>query len=66
MAQQPGLVSLRFSAYDLLSEMKNAARESGGGGGGGGGGLVANLCLALCDPMDCSLSGSSVHGIFQA
>ena len=60
MAQQPGLVSLRFSAYDLLSEMKNAARESGGGG------LVANLCLALCDPMDCSLSGSSVHGIFQA
>ena len=20
----------------------------------------------LCDPMDCSLSGSSVHGIFQA
>ena len=23
-------------------------------------------CLALCDPMDCSLPGSSVHGIFQA
>ena len=22
--------------------------------------------LTLCDPMDCSLSGSSVHGIFQA
>ena len=21
-------------------------------------------CLTLCDPMDCSLSGSSVHGIF--
>ena len=24
------------------------------------------LCLTLCDPMDYSLSGSSVHGIFQA
>ena len=24
------------------------------------------LCLTLCDPMDCSLPGSSVHGIFQA
>ena len=23
------------------------------------------LCLAVCDPMDCSLPGSSVHGIFQ-
>ena len=23
-------------------------------------------CLTLSDPMDCSLSGSSVHGIFQA
>ena len=42
---------------------------------------VAQLCLTLrvcresevalsyptlCDPMDCTLSGSSVHGIFQA
>ena len=24
------------------------------------------LCLTLCDPMDCSLPGSSTHGIFQA
>ena len=23
-------------------------------------------CSTLCDPMDCSLPGSSVHGIFQA
>ena len=23
-------------------------------------------CLTLCDPMDCSLQGSSVHGILQA
>ena len=27
---------------------------------------VAQLCLTLCNPMDCSLPGSSVHGIFQA
>ena len=27
---------------------------------------VAQLCLTLCDPMDCSLPGSPVHGIFQA
>ena len=24
------------------------------------------MCLILCDPTDCSLPGSSVHGIFQA
>ena len=24
------------------------------------------LCLTLCDPMGCSLPGSSVHGLFQA
>ena len=27
---------------------------------------VAQLCLTLCDLMDCSLPGSSIHGIFQA
>ena len=27
---------------------------------------VAQLCPTLCDPMDYSLPGSSVHGIFQA
>ena len=26
----------------------------------------AQSCPTLCDPMDCSLLGSSVHGIFQA
>ena len=28
--------------------------------------LVAQLCLTLCDPMDCNPPGSSVHGIPQA
>ena len=27
---------------------------------------VAQLCPTLCDPVDCSLPGFSVHGIFQA
>ena len=28
--------------------------------------LVSQPCLTLCDPMDCSLPGSCVHGILQA
>ena len=28
--------------------------------------LVAQLCLTLCDPMDCRPPSSSVHGILQA
>ena len=27
---------------------------------------VAQSCPALCGPIDCSLSGYSAHGIFQA
>ena len=28
--------------------------------------MRAQSCPTLCDPMECSLPGSSVHGIFQA
>ena len=28
--------------------------------------LAAQLCPTLCDPMDCSLPGPSIHGILQA
>ena len=28
--------------------------------------LVVKSCPTLCDPMDCRISGSSVHGISQA
>ena len=28
--------------------------------------LIAQSWLTLCDPMDCSQPGSSVHGILQA
>ena len=27
---------------------------------------VAQSCPTLCDPMDCNLPGSSVHGTLQA
>ena len=27
---------------------------------------VVQSCLTLCDPMDCSLPGCFIHGIFQA
>ena len=27
---------------------------------------VIQSCPTLCDPLDCSLPGSSIHGIFQA
>ena len=27
---------------------------------------ASQLCLTLCDSMDCTLSGSSAHGILQA
>ena len=39
------------------------AEEAGAGLPGQG--LVAQSCLTLFDLMDCSLPGSSVHGIFQ-
>ena len=29
-------------------------------------GLVTQSCPTLCDPIECSPPGSSVHGIFQA
>ena len=28
--------------------------------------LADQLCLILCDPMDCSPPGSAIHGILQA
>jgi len=40
----------------LIGEVKPGVKES----------EVAQSCPTLCDPMDCSLPGFSVHGIFQA
>ena len=47
-------VKLSLLADDMIIHMKNFKSE------------VPQSCLTLCDPMDCSLPGSSVHGIFQA
>ena len=65
-----GILSAALSQHHPKLEVKNAYlnhvsclhfrfRRSSGGNG-----LVAKLCLTLCDPSDCSPSGSSVHGIF--
>ena len=48
--KQPYLVD----KFILLMDVKESESE------------VAQSCLTLCDPMDCSLPCSSVHGIFQA
>ena len=46
--------TLRFYLISILAFSAAAAAKS------------LQLCPTLCDPMDCSLPGSSVHGIFQA
>ena len=45
---------INLEAYKSLSEVKEVNT------------LVAQFCLTLCDPMDCSLPDPSVHGILQA
>ena len=54
----PGFPSLGFSRQEHRSGLPFASpmHES----------EVAHSCLTLRDPMDCSPSGSSIHGIFQA
>ena len=51
-------LSMEYSRQEYLSGLPfpSPMRES----------EVAQLCPTLSDPMDCSLPGSSVHGIFQA
>ena len=58
MAAHQALPSLGFSRQEHWSGLPfpSPMRES----------EVAQSCLTLCDPMDCSLPGFSVHGIFQA
>ena len=43
-------------AYIVRGSPQNSKLSSG----------TTKSCLTLCDPMDCSLSGSSVHGVPQA
>ena len=50
------LVAISFSRKKVWSEWSEWSVWS----------EVAQPCLTLCDPTDCSLPGSSLHGIFQA
>ena len=47
------LLYMMFANFDIL-EGKEKKSE------------VTQSCLTLCNSMDCSLQGSSIHGIFQA
>ena len=57
-AAQQAPLSLGFSRQEHFSGLPfpSPMRES----------EVSQLCLTLSDPMDCSLPGSSIHGILQA
>ena len=43
-----GIFSLQYCPFELFLSVLHSDTQS---------------CLTLCDRMDCSLSGSSVHGI---
>ena len=57
---------LKKIAGQWTAEKAGEARETGQLILSAGQSKVTQSCPTLCDPMDCSLSGSSVHGIFQA
>ena len=61
MDLEPGLSLELWPRFNPGAErvLSGAGRESVNA-------LVAQSRLTLCDPMECSLPGSSVHGIFQA
>ena len=50
--------------YSCLQSPRHSTETLGACGGQRK--LVTQSCLTLCDPMDCSLPGSSVYGILQA
>ena len=52
----PQFKSIHFLALSFLYSLTLTSIH-------GGGGLLAKSCPTLCNPMDCSVSGSSVHGI---
>ena len=54
-----GLLQLLHNGLDFMKILTNDWEQSMKV-------LVAQLCLILWDPMDCSPPGSSVHGILQA
>ena len=55
-AQGAGVIVLGHTGRTGPESCKERKKES----------EVTQSCLTICDPMDCSLQGSSVHGILQA
>ena len=51
----PGILNTGAGCHFLLQCMKVKSESK-----------VTQSCPTLSDPMDCSLPGSSIHGIFQA
>ena len=56
----------RFSPFKYLLGMGEERWEMGGGSVCVCVCVCPQSCLSLCDPTDCSLPGSSVHGVLQA
>ena len=57
-SMQAGYIMRNAGLDEAQAGIKTAGKESES--------EVAQSCPTLCDPMDCSLPRSSVHGIFQA
>ena len=53
----PGVLQLSQCKFSIMVGMKKKKKVKV---------LVAQSCLTLCNPIDCSPPGSSVHGIVQA
>ena len=53
-------------AYSLLKKLNSSSREFFEEANWISDLTCAQLCPTLCNPMDCSLPGFSVHGILQA
>ena len=66
LMQPPQKTVWRFFRKLKKKKKKNAVLPSNPTPGHESESEVAQLCPTLCHPMDCSLPGSSVHGIFQA
>ena len=58
--------SLYFACYGWLLESAHVIKWHGTIHTAAAAAKSLQSCPILCDPMDCSLPGSSTHGIFQA
>ena len=55
-SEYSGLISFKIDWFDFLAVQSESESES----------EVTRSCPTLCNPVDCSPPGSSVHGILQA